>query len=556
MNCDRSGGSVCIDRALTAVEDLLAIVGPGELGGVERRALRCQRSIALASGTYIQRRAAERAVGRRRTQGGVKTLRRISKSCNGLPVALSPTGQKVPRVGAPCSPLVGTPGSSIEADHLGRCLRATLEGIVDDAAPHPLAPNFLFVLTDDQRYDSLHVMPTVTKLRDEGISFPNAFVTNPACTASRASILTGQHSRMNGVLSNADFDKLDPSTTVANWLSDAGYTNALFGKYLNNTNLLLLTPPAGWSEWQIFLSGSGGGFNGFTLNVNGSIRSVPETEYSTDLMGRRARQFLAKNAAVPFFLVYAPFAPHRPSVPASRHMNSLQDLPLHRPPSWLGDVSGKPGWVRYFKGIRSAQFPTNMDADRRMQLRSLLAVDDNIAELLEELEERGLRDNTVIIFTSDHGIMHGEHWLSEKFNAYEESIRVPLVMSYPRRYPSARVETEMVLNLDLAPSIADLAGVPAGSGVEGRSLVPLLDGTSGPWRVEFLIDSAGGVITRPSTAIRTRNFKYILTDTAAPTEEVYDLEKDPFEQINLALDPDREELLTELRARHASLKEP
>ncbi len=463
----------------------------------------------------------------------------------------------MPRVGAACERLIGAPGSSIDGDQLGRCVRAVLEGIVDDAAPQALAPNFLFVLTDDQRYDSLHVMPTVTKLRDEGISFPNAFVTNPVCTASRASILTGQHSRTNGVESNADFDKLDPSTTVASWLSDGGYANALFGKYLNNTDRLPLTPPTGWSQWQVFLSGSGGGFDGFSLNDNGFVRVIPETEYSTDWMGRKARRFLAKNADVPFFVGYTPFAPHRPALPAERHANALQDLPLHRPPSWLGDVTGKPGWVNFFKSIRGSQFAANIDADRRVQLRSLLAVDENVAGLLEELEKLGLSGNTVVIFTSDHGIMHGEHYLSEKFNAYEESIRVPLVMSYPRRYPAPRVEERMVLNLDLAPSIADLAGIPDPSGLEGRSLVPLLDGTSGPWREEFLIDSAGGIITRPCTAMRTQRYKYIRTEAeTGVTEEIYDLENDPFERTNLAVDPAQEDLLVDLRARHTGLTDP
>jgi len=551
--CPPPGAPSCAGDMPERVADLLTGGEPGPVPGWTSEARRCQRYISSAGARFVQRRLRERALGRRAARSGHSMRLIARRTCNQMQMEENGLGDPLVRVGAPCSSLLGSAGETIDGKRLARCLRAALEAEVDDIAPSPLAPNIVLILTDDQRFDTFDVMPATSALRDEGISFSNAFVTNPLCTPSRASILTGRYSHTTGVLSNGDYANLDDSDTIATWLADAGYTNGLFGKYVNQAVFLGATPPQGWHEWKSFLDLSGGAFNNFEINDNGVFKTI--NNYSTDWLGSEVVHFIRANSARPFFAAFTPFAPHSPSTPAKRHEGELVGYPLYRPPSWFDDVTDKPTWVNYYRAIAGPNKADVIDANREDQLRTLLAVDEAVEKILARLERLGLTDNTIVIFTSDHGFLWGEHWLQGKFNPYEESIRVPYVVRYPRRYPVPGVRDQMVLNQDIAPTLAALAGATAPPDLDGVSLIPVLDSAAAPGREEFLIETLGEFITRPSQSVRTEDWKYI--DTMASggvTQELYDLSADPFEQNNLAADPGHAAVLADMVARLDALR--
>ncbi len=538
----------------SALPDQLAtlLLGDGAPGpaGTSAAALSCQRQIVVSGVRFVQKRLVERSRGQRASKAGRVLQRRIAHSCADAVVHRSAAGLGLPRVGGECADLLGNSNERLDTRGLSRCIRATLEGIVDDLAPTPIRPNVLLVVTDDQRADTIDFMPTTAALRDESILFANAFVTNPVCTPSRASILSGLSSRNNGVQSNGDFAALDPTETIAHWLDEAGYTTALMGKYLNNSELLGLTPPQGWDEWKSFLEASGGDFYGFRVNDNGVVREFDDGQYSTDWLAREANRFVRRHSSRPFFLMLTPFAPHGPAIPAHRHEGRFDDVPPHRPPSWFGDVAEKPAWVRFTKATAGPNHARTIDTYRQSQLETLLSVDEAIAQLLETLEKYGLTDNTVVVFTSDHGVNLGEHWVWGKFNPYEESIRVPFLLRYPRRYPLPQIRTELVLNLDLAPTFLDFAGLGVPGALDGASLADLIEDTGGIWRDDFLVETKGEFVTRASNSVRTSEVKYIDTRASAGvTEELYDLVTDPYERTNLATDPAYAGVLEEMRSR-------
>ena len=542
LNVRVSGGPPCAAPSVPAcaagVPDQIAetVLGPvvEPVSGWTSREFRCQRDIALSSARFVEKRLAERGQGKRRAKSG-RVMRRIAKTCDKAQVSQNGQGDPLVRVGDPCSAVLGGLGQPIDGSRLARCLRATLEGQIDDVAPSALAPNIVVLMTDDQRHDTFDVMPVVSALRDESIAFTNAFVTNPLCTPSRANFLTGRYLHNSGVISNAHFGELDDSDTLATWLEAAGYTNGLFGKYVNNSELLGLTPPQGWHEWKSFLAASGGEFYGPRINDNGTVRTLGSGRYSTDWLRNQAIKFARRQSKDPFFVFYTPYAPHGPSIPAHRHASELASHPLHRPPSWFGGTDGKPTWVRFFESIASPDLPDAIDALRLDMLRTLIAVDEAVEKILERLEKLDLTDNTIVVFTSDHGFLWGEHGLLGKFNPYEESIRVPYAIRYPRRYPLGDSRDQMVLIQDLAPTLVELAGGTAPSDLDGVSLVPLMDSNGAPWRDDFLIETEGEFITAPSRSVRTATFKYIETDAGGGvTEELYDLVADPFEQTNVA----------------------
>ena len=313
------------------------------------------------------------------------------------------------------------------------------------------APNIVLVVTDDQRWDTLWAMPTVQReLVGKGVTFTNAFVVNPLCCPSRASILTGRYSHSTGVYTNVPphggFASFRDGSTVATWLRRAGYRTGYFGKYLNGYRGTYVPP--GWHRWVALTSL---GYYRYGLNVDGKIDGTRNrTWYSTDRLANAAAAFIRSRRG-PLFLVFAPFAPHRPATPAVRHEGAFADLDRWQPSSYNeADVSDKPAWLQA-KRLRAAGAD---DAFRRRQYESLLAVDQGIATIVRALTETRRLRNTVILITSDNGYLWGEHRLVDKAVPYEESIRVPLVVRYDRLAAPARIETRPALNIDLAPTIA------------------------------------------------------------------------------------------------------
>lgn len=409
-------------------------------------------------------------------------------------------------------------------------------------------PNIIILLTDDQRWDTLPYMPIVqSELMAQGVTFSNAFVTTPLCCPSRASILTGQYASRHGVHENeppdGGFTAFQDSATLAVWLQAAGYRTALIGKYLNQYDSLYIPP--GWDEWVAF-RGELGYFD-FGLNENGQAVFYGNGEYSTDVLTQKAVDFIAASNGTPFFLYWTPFAPHLPAVPAERHDGYHGNLAPWRPPSYYeADVSDKPAWVQAL----STNPPSTLDFLRTQQLDTLLAVDEGVGAILQAVEAAGQSDNTVVIYLSDNGFSWGEHrWALKKRSVYEENLRIPMIIRYPGLAPAGTVEDRFVLNIDLAPTLIEIAGldVPAGA-TDGLSLLPLLNGTTTTWREDFVVEFWQNVnVVPPYFALHTQEWKYV--EYATGELELYDLSGDPYELANLAYHPDYQPLVTTLHNR-------
>jgi arylsulfatase A-like enzyme len=434
-------------------------------------------------------------------------------------------------------------------------------------------PNIVLVMTDDQTVESMRVMPRVEdKLAESGVTFRNSFASFPVCCPSRATMLTGQYPDNHGVRTNqppgGGYAALGPTigNTLPVWLQKAGYYTAHIGKFLNGygrTSLDTDVPP-GWSEWYGSLDDpdgyTGGTYSmyGYTLNENGAIvhygttPEVPEAAtYQTDVYSAKAQDFVERRAPSrkPFYLSVATLAPHseggapqgnNPRA-APRHEGVFASEPVPRPPSFdEADVSDKPADIRNLNPI-TAQQEAQIDARYRARLESLLAVDELVGALVEKVKAEGELKNTYFIFTSDNGFFHGEHRVRNgKVRHYEESSKVPLVIRGPD-IPKDKVRDQLAANIDLAPTIADIAGAKPKRKTDGDSLLPLAeDGRLEPGR-GILIEAFNnaddedpdGANLRYS-AVRTD--RYVYAETGAE-QELYDLSTDPFELTSRHADP-------------------
>ena len=443
-------------------------------------------------------------------------------------------------------------------------------------------PNIVLILTDDLDARSLETAPehspNIAALREQGTAFANFVITMPLCCPSRASILRGQYAHNHGVLNSggqstgfAAFHGLDrEGSTLATWLRDAGYRTALLGKYMNGypgrAAAATYVPP-GWDEWGGYKMSVGEedfSYFDYELNENGSLvayGSRPE-DYLTDVLAAKAAAFITRSAEVgqPFFLCLAPFAPHAPATPAPRHAEAFPGLAAPRVPS-LGevDVSDKPAWVRDQVEIGPDEVAL-IDAHHGLRMRSLLAVDDLVAAVTDALRATGTLEDTYLVFTSDNGFHLGEHRIGYgKRTPYEEAIRVPLLVRGPG-VPAGRVAEELALNVDLAPTFAELAGAEVPAFVDGRSLVPLLSGGQpAAWRQVGLVetferrkDSGSSQTSVPAFgALRTVDLSYV--EYATGERELYDLRADPYQMENLAESADPA-ALERLSARLAELR--
>jgi arylsulfatase A-like enzyme len=445
-----------------------------------------------------------------------------------------------------------------------------------DAPPAP-RPSFIVILTDDQRHDEIEHMPAVVqRLAGEGVTFDNAFVTTPLCCPSRASVLTAVYAHKHGIKLLGGAPIFDARSTLATWLHGAGYRTALIGKYMNDNAKLAPRIPAGWDTWITFADEprsflKAALYYDYRLNENGVMtrRGHAPEDYSTDVLRNLAVRFVRESAGQPFLLLFTPFAPHLPAIPAARHGGRLADVALPSAPSFQeADTGDKPAYVAIARRLAARTVrgqPRDQAAEIRAMrvaaLESLLAVDEAVAALLDTLEELGRADDTVVIYTADNGVMWGEHWLLGKSVPYEEAIRVPLIIRYPRLIQGLRRDGHLVLNLDLAPTVAELAGVAVPERVDGRSLVPLLRAadTNGavPWRSDFLIESFS-TVPAPHRAVRSDRWKYVRNESDPPFEELYDLTRDPHEMENLLVvapaDPTHRDTAATMRTRLQALE--
>lgn len=430
---------------------------------------------------------------------------------------------------------------------------STVEASTDASADSsvPEQPEVIVLIsTDDQRWDSLWAMPTVqTELVAKGVSFANAFASNPFCCPSRASLLTGNYPHTHGVevvssQSAPGFVGPDDET-IAVWLRRAGYRTGFFGKYMNGYWNLCADGscyvPPGWDEWNAFVRTH---YYDYELSENGPtiMYGRDEADYSTDVLRDKALAFLDAHPAEPVFIYLAPFAPHSSTrtfqpIPAPRHEGAFDNIEDWRPASYMeADLTDKHMWLQNRPSFTPLE-QALLELQRPNGLASLLAVDDALAALLARLESQGRIDRTAIIYTSDNGFSYGEHRVFGKGVAYEESIRIPLVVRHPalRNTPSER--DELALVVDIAPTLRDWAGGTSPQ-VEGMSLAPLLVHGTAPWRQGALLEVEGPPFSEQPTyvGLRTATHKYVLFATGE--RELYDLQADPFELESIAASAD------------------
>ena len=438
-----------------------------------------------------------------------------------------------------------------------------------DAASPPAPvrhPNFVFLLTDDLDVRTSDMLPRLPALIGQhGLTFTRAYVTQSLCAPSRASILTGQYPHNHRVLDNtgpdggfAAFRRGPEGATLPVWLRAAGYRTALVGKYLNGYPAVGRPDyiPPGWDEWQAQLTDlTQDRYVNYFLNENGSVRGygTKEEEYETDVLARKATTFIEKavNDGKPFFLYLATDAPHLPAISAPRHATMMPGTQAPRVPSFNeSDVSDKPAFVRN-ADLLLTQDIRKLDRTQTNRLRTMLSVEDMLSSVLSVLAANQVLDNTYVIFTSDNGLMLGEHRLVTTKNlGYEECIRVPLILMGPGISAATRDDQHPVLNVDFAPTLAELAGISVPPNLDGRSFARLLRGESvTDWRKDLLAETVsytGGV----SATLRTADYAY--TELESNERELYDMRTDPYQTTSLHRRADPA-LLQALSARVAQL---
>lgn len=454
-------------------------------------------------------------------------------------------------------------GERAGAIGLALALALVLLGVPAHAAKRAERPNIVVVLIDDLRFDELGFMgaavptPAMDRLAAEGIVMRNAFVTTSLCSPSRASLLTGLAMRNHGVVDN-NVPLADDLAIFPEKLQQAGYRTALIGKWHMGSGA---DPRRGFDYWVNF-PGQGSytprDLLGRTamLNVNGE--QVPQRGYITDELTQYASDWLAGlGRDRPFLLYIAHKGVHAPFTPADRHAGSLTAQAPDLSQSRSRDEPGTPMWVtnqrNSWHGVEFAYHEVlAMGEFRRDYRETLRSVDDSIARLREILRELGQLEKTIIFVTSDNGFLLGEHGLIDKRNAYEASMRVPMIAWGPRHVHAKGASTSLVANIDLAPTILDLAGAEPLADIDGISFAPLLLGSGGGGRQELVYEyywEFNYPQTPTTFALRNDRYKYIQYHGVWDTEELFDLSADPFETRNLIADPDYADVLVDMRTR-------
>ena len=440
--------------------------------------------------------------------------------------------------------------------------------------------NIIYILSDDHRYDFMGFMgkvpglktPGMDRMAREGLHLKNAFVTTALCSPSRASVLTGQYAHTHTVVDN---DAPMPANLVffPQYLQKQGYKTAFMGKWhMGNTGD---QPQPGFDHWISFQGQ--GLYRGNILNIDGKKVQTGTEEYITDVLTDRAIGWMDRVKGSPFCLYLSHKGVHAEFEPAKRPKGLYKNLPIecppsmyltatdssktygrHNPPQTRVNYRDIPQWVRAqrysWHGVDymyHGQIP--FDEFYHLYLETLLSVDESVARVLDWVEKNGLKDNTLVVYMGDNGFLFGEHGLIDKRNAYEESMRVPLLMWAPGMIKPNSVAEQMVLGIDLAPTFLELAGIgqkPAQ--MQGQSMLPILNGEKPDWRhqvfYEYYWESAFPE-TPTIFAVRDDRYKYIFNYGIWDINELYDLKEDPHEMNNLIRDPAMKGIGLDLRAK-------
>jgi N-acetylglucosamine-6-sulfatase len=440
----------------------------------------------------------------------------------------------------------------------------------------PQRPNIVFVLVDDLRWDELGCSghpfaqtPNIDRLAREGAMFQNAFAVTPLCSPSRATFLTGLYPHTNKITDNVDRSPVSHRlTTWPRLLHDSGYETAFIGKWHMGVDD---SPRPGFNHWISF-PGQGESIDPL-LNENG--KSARVKGYITDILTERATTIIRTSRKTPFCLYLSHKAIH-PTITqnadgsvtgfgtadefivADRHKTLYAGKQIPRRGNYKAIPQNKPALEQKLEGIEPLSPKTATDdATILNRMRMTKAIDESVGQMLEALQQTNQLDNTIFVFTSDHGYFYGEHCLNpERRLAYEETIRIPLIIRYPGTAKPNSKPTQMVASLDIAPTMLDLAGVPSSQKFQGQSLAPILKGQKPKWRdslmFEYFSDRVFPRIRNMGyKAIRTERYKYINYRDLKAADELYDLKTDPFELNNIiAVSPE----LSRLKARLADLE--
>ncbi|WP_245674144.1 sulfatase family protein [Actinoplanes rectilineatus] len=424
-------------------------------------------------------------------------------------------------------------------------------------------PNIVFVLADDLSQNLVPYLPNVAELGRQGTTFTNYTVTDSLCCPSRASILTGRYPHNTGIVKNHGSDggfllfrsRGEEKSTFGTDLQHAGYRTGFFGKYLNEYQPRMRHVPPGWDTWVA----GGDAYAGFDydLDENGTVVHYGDRDqdYLTDVLSAKARAFITTSAATgePFAAEISVYTPHLPYVPARRDASSFAGLTAPRTEAYGRIPRNAPAWLAPHSPLTAAQIK-HMDSGFRQRVQTVQAIDRMIGDLRTTLAAAGVERETVLIFSSDNGYHMGEYRLNPgKQTAFDTDVVVPLVVA-GAGVAAGQVIDAPVENIDLRPTFADLAGTPAPSEVDGRSLRALLAGRDpGPWRTAALIEHSDPA-TDPADPDHQRQSEntppsYVALRTAAitwveyvdGTREYYDRRTDPRQLDNLAgtLPPER-----------------
>ena len=405
-------------------------------------------------------------------------------------------------------------------------------------------PNFLFVYADDHRWDAMGAVqqeqgdrarypwfksPAMDRLATEGVRFRNAFVTLSLCAPSRAAFLTGQYNHLNGITNNSRPFPTD-AVTHATLLRAAGYTTAYVGKWHMGQQR---GQRPGFDYSASFIGH--GRYQDCPFEINGV--SAPTNGWVDDVSTDFAIDWIRKNRDRPFAAVVGFKSPHGPR--GGRNLpDRLRDL-------YAGQTTrptpncGVPA-IFHQPDPATGKFPLGLadNATHLDYLRHIAGVDENLGRLLKALDDLALADDTVVVYTSDNGYYLGEHNSGDKRSMYDESLRVPMIVRYPRLFPKGALADEMVLNVDLAPTFLDLAGAPAPKGVQGHSWKDVATGRKpADWRQSFFAEYYKELGNVPTCyAIRTTTHKLVRYPNRPEWTEIFDLAADPYEIKNLAAD--------------------
>ncbi len=406
-------------------------------------------------------------------------------------------------------------------------------------------PNFVFIITDDQRWDTIGVVqreqgerarypwfksPAMDRLAAEGVRFRNAFVTLSLCSPSRAAFLTGRYNHLNGIIDNSTPLPGD-AVTHATLLRAAGYRTAYFGKWHMGDQR---GQRPGFDHSASFIGQ--GTYQDCPFEINGV--KTPTKGWVDDVSTDHAIDWMKQNREQPFSMVVGFKSPHnkRGDKNLPERLRDLHAGETTRPTPNCGvpPIYRKPDPAtgKFDQGLAA-------NAIHLEYLRHIKGADENLGRLLVALDELGLTEDTVVVYTSDNGYFLGEHCLGDKRLLYEESLRVPMLVRYPRLFGKGRVVDEMVLNLDLAPTFLDLAGVPIPVGMQGASWKDLAAGrTPANWRKSFLAQYYRELGDGPTcVGVRTAKAKLVKYPGHPEWTEAFDLTSDPYELKNLAADP-------------------